>query len=184
MDVTDGPYARTRSGQGSTRFGSVRFIERKRRRRKMNSLGTLREAMDMALRAHKGQVDLKGEPHLAHTVRVMRAVNTDAEVLTALLHDVVEDSPITIGEVESVFGKEIADAVEAMTHFKNESYKDYVARACKNPIARKVKLADLMDHLHPDRVAVLDEKRRNKYWEAFWQVAASIAFEKEGVCSK
>jgi len=108
------------------------------------------QAMILATREHQGQTyggkkdrELQ-EPYINHPIRVSFRCKTKRAKIVALLHDVVEDTDVTIKElIERGFPKFVCDAVDAMTHRKDEDYFDYVRRACLNPIAKEVKLADL-----------------------------------------
>jgi GTP diphosphokinase / guanosine-3',5'-bis(diphosphate) 3'-diphosphatase len=133
------------------------------------------EAVTMAFRAHKDQKDKGGKPYIIHITRVHNALQTEEEQIVGLLHDVVEDSDISIAEIVQVFGEKIADAVLALTHFDDEPYKDYIERVAKNPIAIKVKLVDLMDHLAPERVSAISDQLVTKYWAAFWRLTGALA---------
>ena len=70
----------------------------------------------------------------------------------AYLHDTVEDTEVTVGEIREIFGDEIADAVALMTHAGGVPYMDYVKEIGKNPLARKVKLADLTHNMDIRRI--------------------------------
>jgi (p)ppGpp synthase/HD superfamily hydrolase len=69
--------------------------------------------------------------------------------VVALLHDTVEDKKLTLAEVEKRFGKIVAVAVDALSRRKDEgeTYTDFILRAKQNPIARRVKIADIKDNL-------------------------------------
>ena len=68
-------------------------------------------------------------------------------MVVGYLHDTVEDTEVTIEEIREIFGDEIADAVALMTHADGVPYMDYVKEIGKNPLARKVKLADLTHNM-------------------------------------
>jgi hypothetical protein len=70
--------------------------------------------------------------------------HTDEDLwLIALLHDTVEDTDLTIGKIEALFGDRVADGVVAMTRLPDEDYfTEYLRRLMSNPDAEKVKLAD------------------------------------------
>lgn len=127
------------------------------------------DAFHMALEAHKGQTDKAGEPYIAHVVRVADRMNSFEEIAVALLHDVVEDTFVRLGDIEERFGKEIRDAVDAMTKRKDENYDDYIRRVRANKLARVVKRADLQDNLNPSRLSHLsneDYERLTKKYQA------------------
>lgn len=83
------------------------------------------------------------EYHITGVVNLLKVHNMPAKfIIVAYLHDIVEDTKIDISTVKNLFGKEIADAVDAMTKRKNESRKQYITRCAANKIARFVKLQD------------------------------------------
>lgn len=127
------------------------------------TLSTLERAIVFATERHHDQVDRSGAPYILHPLRVMLSLETEAEKVTALLHDLVEDTDVTITEIEKEFGKEIADAVASVTrieHPEKERYFDFVKRSKLHPIGRKVKIADVKDNLSPTRMAALSEEER------------------------
>lgn len=100
-------------------------------------------AMVLAYRAHEGQLDKAGIPYIFHPYHLAEQMDTEAAVCVALLHDVVEDSAVTMSEIAAAFPPEIAEAVRLLTHDKETPYLDYIRTLRTNPLARKVKLADL-----------------------------------------
>ncbi len=130
----------------------------------------LEKALSLALKAHQGQKDKSGQPYILHPVRVMlRFQETEARIV-ALLHDVLEDSDISIDELQHAgFGTKIIEAVRCLTRKPNEEYLDYIRRIKENPLARKVKLADLKDNLDVNRLEELQAKdcrRLERYLQA------------------
>ncbi len=97
--------------------------------------------------AHRGQVDKAGNDYFSHPEAVAAMLDTPQEKVVAYLHDTVEDTEVTVGEIREIFGDEIADAVALMTHAGGVPYMEYVKEIGKNPLARKVKLADLYDRI-------------------------------------
>lgn len=127
-------------------------------------------AMVLAYRAHEGQLDKAGIPYIFHPYHLAEQMHTEAAVCVALLHDVVEDSAVTMTEIAAAFPPEIAEAVRLLTHDKETPYLDYIRALSTNPLARKVKLADLAHNSDESRLrdAVANEptlvrKRRVKY---------------------
>ena len=111
----------------------------------------LRMALAVAVDAHFEQVDKSGYPYICHPVAVMRFMKTDFEKICALLHDVVEDTPMTLAEIKKGFGSEIAHVVDCLTKRETELYESYIGRVCQNKTACIVKLADIEDNLDPRR---------------------------------
>ena len=106
-------------------------------------------AMQIAYKAHHGQTDHGGIPYVFHPIHLAEQMSDEFTTCVALLHDVVEDTSVTLEELAAVFPQEIVDAVALLTHAKDVAYLDYVKNIKGNPIARAVKLADL--HHNSDR---------------------------------
>lgn len=127
-------------------------------------------AMRLAYRAHDGQVDKAGVPYIFHPIHLAEQMTTEAYVCVALLHDVVEDSDVTIEDIAALFPAEVTEAVRLLTHDESVPYLDYIRALRANPLARTVKLADLNHNSDESRLrdAVAHEpasvaKRRAKY---------------------
>ena len=129
-----------------------------------------KKAMQICFEAHKKQVDKSGIPYVFHPLHLAEQMSTEETTIVALLHDVVEDSDITFDDLAEDFNKPIIDAIKLLTHKdKSVKYMDYVKKINENPIAKAVKLADLMHNSDITRLDVVTEKdleRRNKYLEA------------------
>ena len=129
------------------------------------------EAMKLAYTAHHGQVDKSGIPYSFHPMHLAEQMQDEYTTCVALLHDVVEDTDVTLDTLAKIFPKDIVDAVALMTHQKGEPYLDYVARIKENPIARAVKLADLQHNSDQSRLENADAatlaRYREKYSKAF-----------------
>jgi (p)ppGpp synthase/HD superfamily hydrolase len=127
-------------------------------------------AIKIAVDAHGGQTDLSGQPYILHPLRVMLAMPADAERAAAVLHDVVEDTEVTLEDLRLAgLPEEVIAAVDCVTKRKGEAYTDYLDRIANNPIARRVKLADLQDNMRVDRLVTMtdrDLKRLEKYRHA------------------
>lgn len=116
-------------------------------------MSTLERTISIAAKAHEGAVDKAGAPYILHALRVMLSCSTADEQIVAVLHDVVEDSDLTLEDLRAEgFSEKIIEAVEALTRQYGEAYDDFILRAAANPIARKVKLADLQDNLDLSRI--------------------------------
>lgn len=128
-------------------------------------------AYELAKAAHRGKNDRGGHPYIGHPVRVSARFETDtALAVAALLHDTVEDTPVTLETIEEAFGTEIRDLVEGLTHRKeSESYSEYVARAGSCWKTRWIKMADLLDNMDVSRLETVtegDKKRLARYADA------------------
>jgi GTP diphosphokinase / guanosine-3',5'-bis(diphosphate) 3'-diphosphatase len=141
-------------------------------------LSTLERAIEIAAQVHAGRVDKGKSPYILHPLRVMLAVEDSVERIAAVLHDVVEDSDWTLSALEKEgFSPEVIRAVEALTHREGESYVDYVERAGKNPVARRVKIADLTDNMNLSRIAKptkRDIARIRKYESALASLGVAV----------
>jgi (p)ppGpp synthase/HD superfamily hydrolase len=118
----------------------------------MNGTEMIAAAKLIAKLAHKGQKDKAGMDYFTHPEAVAAMLETPEEKTVGYLHDTVEDTDVTVEEIRAVFGEEIADAVALMTHTDGVPYMDYVKEIGKNPLARKVKLADLTHNMDISRI--------------------------------
>lgn len=130
-------------------------------------MSTLERAIAIAAQAHAGQTDKAGAPYILHPLRMMLTLETEAERIVAVLHDVVEDTPVTLDDLRAErFTDEILAALESVTKRDGEDYEAFVLRAGQNPIGRRVKLADLRDNSDISRIPAPTEKdygRLEKY---------------------
>ena len=110
-------------------------------------------ALQFAEAMHEGQVDKAGAPYIEHPKTVASMVDGEDAKIVAILHDVVEDTPATVEEIREMFGDVVADAVESITHGKDEPYMDYIERVKRNELAKKVKLADIAHNMDISRIA-------------------------------
>ena len=135
-------------------------------------MNRLQLAINIAIEAHKDQYDRGGTPYINHPIYLSLQMDTEEEKIVALLHDVIEDSDLfTLEELRQWFGNIIADAVDCITKRKNtkEKYEDYLVRVKSNPLALKVKLADISHNLCLDRIPEPDKKymkMKDKYTKA------------------
>ena len=130
---------------------------------------TLEDAICLAAKSHRSQVDKAGEPYILHVLRVIVRQGDEPGRIVAALHDVVEDSVTSLSDLENAgYSQEIRDAVDCMTRRAGESYDDMITRVAANPLARRVKLADLEDNLDPRRGTEGEEvvARRARYLRA------------------
>lgn len=117
-------------------------------------MATLERAIAIAAAAHAGQVDKAGQPYILHPLRVMLRVATEYERMAAVLHDVVEDTDVTLRTLAAEgFAPEVIAAVESLTKRPGESRMQAAERAAANPIARVVKLADNAENMDLSRIA-------------------------------
>jgi (p)ppGpp synthase/HD superfamily hydrolase len=143
-----------------------------------NNKATLEDAIAIAAQAHKDQTDKAGSVYILHPLRLMMKMKTESEMMTAILHDVVEDTRNNSEETKWTFEKlrkygfseEVLEALECVTNREGESYEQFIERAAANPIARRVKIADLEDNMDVKRLKTLTDKdaiRIAKYLRAW-----------------
>ena len=130
------------------------------------------KAMRIAYEAHLGQVDKTKVPYIFHPIHLAEQMEEEISCTVALLHDVVEDTELTFADLEKEFPTEVMEALRLLTHEENVDYFEYVRQIKTNPIATKVKLADLMHNSDETRNAeqvIPTERlafRREKYARA------------------
>ena len=126
-------------------------------------------AKALATQAHEGQTDKAGLPYITHPERVAARLDSPGAKVVGWLHDTVEDTPLTIHDIETAFGPETAAAVDAISRREGETWSDYLDRVAANPIARQVKISDLIDNSNLSRipyVTLKDVERQKKYNKA------------------
>lgn len=127
----------------------------------------LEKAIQIATIAHQKQVDKAGKPYIEHSLRVMNNLKTIEEKIVGVLHDVVEDSDFTLLQLKELgFPEEIIHSIDAITKRPQEDYQAYLQRVISNPVAVKVKIADMKDNMNLNRISNPTEKdyqRLKKY---------------------
>lgn len=138
----------------------------------------LQRAIAIAAKAHDGQVDKAGKPYLYHPLFVMENVNSLDQKIVAVLHDAVEDSELTLDQLRSEgFPEFIVKAIAAITKIEGEPYAAYLERVMANPIALRVKIADVTHNLDIRRIAnptEADFQRIAKYKKVLNQLRAAL----------
>ena len=127
------------------------------------------KAIRVAAQYHEGQFDKVGKPYILHPIKVYEYLEdpTEDEAITAILHDVVEDTLCTFEILRLLgFSEEVIEAVDAITRQKSETYIEYLVRCCKNEIATKVKFADVKHNFersinYPDNIPEEVKKELN-----------------------
>jgi (p)ppGpp synthase/HD superfamily hydrolase len=135
----------------------------------------IERAIEIAVAAHKGQLDKANKPYVLHVLQVMLYGRTDEEKIVGVLHDVVEDTDWTFEQLEKEgFKKEILEALRCITKLsEDENYDSFIDRVKKNPLAIRVKINDLlsnMDLKRIDKVKEKDVERFNKYLKAYHEL--------------
>ena len=130
-------------------------------------MSTIEKAIAIAAIAHAGQQDKAGESYILHPLRVMLRMRTEDERIAAILHDVIEDTDWTFERLRAEgFSPDVIDAIDAVTKREGEAYDEFVDRAGRNAVGRRVKLADLEDNCDLSRIAQptqKDNQRLDKY---------------------
>ena len=129
-----------------------------------------KKALKLCFKAHKNQTDKSGIPYVFHPFHLAEQMTDELTTVTALLHDVVEDTPYTLDDLREMgFPEKVIGALTLLTHDPAVPYLDYVAKISSNPIAKAVKLADLRhnsDLTRLDHPSEKDLARVEKYRKA------------------
>ncbi len=122
-------------------------------------MSTLERAISIAATAHAGQIDKAGRPYILHPLRVMLALDAIDDQIVGVLHDVIEDTDVTLDGLRGEgFSEVVLAALASVTNREGEDYPAFVLRAAANPIGRRVKLADLRDNSDLSRIAQPTQK--------------------------
>lgn len=123
-----------------------------------------KKALRISFEAHRNQIDRSGVPYVYHPYEVASHMDDEFSICVALLHDVMEDADITPDYLrEEGFPDEVIQAVMCMTHKEGVPYMDYIKGIKRNPLATKVKLADLD---HNSDLSRLDEPTPSDYFRS------------------
>ena len=131
-----------------------------------------KKALKLCFAAHKEQKDKSGLPYVFHPFHLAEQMEDEESTVVALLHDVAEDTDYTLEDIAAMgFSRNVMEALALLTHDEAVPYMEYVKAIRKNPLARKVKLADLRHNSDLSRLDAdqIDEKalaRVKKYTEA------------------
>lgn len=135
------------------------------------SIPTLEDAIALAVEAHRGQRDKAGQTYVLHPLRLMLRLDTEAERMTAVLHDVVEDSPYTLERLRGLgYPEAVLSALDCLTRREGETYEAFIERIRPHALARRVKLADLEDNMDVRRLPAVTSKdvERLSRYRAAW----------------
>lgn len=141
----------------------------------MSPVAVLQRAIEIAVEAHSKQVDKAGAPYILHPLRLMLRVVGNDEMIAAVLHDVVEDTDWTIERLRGEgFSESVVSAIDCLTRREDEGYEQFIERAAANPVARRVKLADLEDNMDIRRIRNLGKSthdRLERYHAAWYRLS-------------
>ena len=133
------------------------------------------KAMHIAYNAHHGQLDKSGAPYIFHPIHLAEQMDDEFSCCAALLHDVVEDTEVTLDDLRKDFPEEVVEAVRLLTHLEDVPDLEYLTAIKTNPIALKVKLADNAHNADQSRCCngtVSEEKLAQ--WRTKYATARSI----------
>ena len=128
-----------------------------------------RLASKIAYKAHDGQTDKAGVPYIFHPIHIAEQMDSEESCIVALLHDVIEDSNITLEILSKYFNDNIIEALRVLTKEEIDDYTMYIKRVKTNKLATKIKLKDLehnMDLTRLDEITDEDKNRAKKYMDA------------------
>ncbi len=156
--------------------------------RPKDDLGPIRKAWEFAAQYHSGQLRVSGEPYLIHPLavaRILAEMKMDVvSIETGLLHDVVEDTSVTVADVLKHFGDEVASCVDGVTKLSKinffsaedrqaESYRKMLLAMTKDVRVIIVKLADRLHNMRT--LGCLNEERRERIAKETLEIYAPIA---------
>lgn len=123
----------------------------------------------VASSAHKGQKDKAGKPYIFHPLRVSKGVKSIEGKTVAILHDVIEDTDVTMEDLQFL-NDDQKIALDLLTHIETMDYFEYIDRIKTDPLATEIKLSDLRDNMNLSRLGEVtdsDLKRLEKYKKAY-----------------
>jgi len=136
------------------------------------------KAMQIAYAAHHGQLDYNGIPYIYHPIHLAEQMADEISCCAALLHDVVEDTDVTMAQLTQEFPPEVMEVLMLLTHEKEVPYFDYVRAIKDHPIAKKIKLADIAHNSDQSRcVGSHLTEERLAYWKDKYEKATKILLE-------
>ncbi len=145
---------------------------------KESIMNYLEKSILMAVQAHAGQQDKAGAPYILHPLRLMLQMEKAEEMSAAVLHDVIEDTPLTLEQLRNEgIPETVIEAVDRLTRKADEPYETFIRRIKGSPIAEKVKKADLKDNMNIQRFDELREtdlNRLRRYHAAYRTLSKSI----------
>ncbi len=139
------------------------------------------KAMRIAYQAHQGQYDVNGVPYVFHPYHVAEQMTDEITTCIALLHDVIEDTDITLEDLEKEFPPEVTEGVSLLTRDPNTDYFDYVRDIKNSPAAKKVKLADIKHNSDTSRITDPNvvTPERLEHWKNKYEKAMRILEDNE-----
>jgi (p)ppGpp synthase/HD superfamily hydrolase len=138
---------------------------------------TLEDAIVLAVEAHRGRRDVLGRPYILHPLRLMSRLAEPSEQTAALLHDVIADSDLTLDDFRArEYDPEVVEALDRLNRRDAESFEDFIERIRQHPVARRVKIADLENHLdlrNWTSIGEREQERLNRYRRSWGTLVAT-----------
>ena len=141
------------------------------------------KALIYAYNAHHGQLDYNGIPFIFHPLHLAEQMDDELSCCAALLHDIVEDTQLTLDDLRREFPEEVVSVVALLTHEENaeyhyEDYFDYIRKIRENPTAKKIKMADIAHNCDQSRcVGAGLPPEKLEWWRQKYQKALEILSE-------
>lgn len=134
-------------------------------------MSILGRAIAVAASAHQDQLDKNGTAYMLHPIRIMLKMGSEEQMIAAVLHDVIEDTDWTLEQLSAEgFSMRIIELVDLLSRRDDETYADFIERLSADPVAIKIKLADLEDNMDLTRLPEITDKdisrlkRNHHYW--------------------
>ena len=135
-------------------------------------------AMKIAYNAHLGQLDYNDVPYIFHPYHLAEQMDDEISCTVALLHDVVEDTSITLDDLEQMFPKQVVEIVMLLTHDEKVDYFEYIRKIKTSAIATKVKLADIKHNSNEARsIGSNLTQEQLRYWKEKYAKAKEILLQ-------
>jgi (p)ppGpp synthase/HD superfamily hydrolase len=140
-------------------------------------------AISVAACGHESQFDRGGNPYILHTLRVMNAMGDDIVAkIAAVLHDICEDTEHSLVTLRGrgIINEPALHAIDLLTKQEGQTYAEYIIGVKSDPIASKVKMADIQDNSLLTRLKGIrpkDMTRALKYHAAYMYLDDRISLE-------
>ena len=136
------------------------------------------KAMKVAYEAHLGQLDYNDVPYIFHPYHLAEQMDDEVSCTVALLHDVVEDTHLTLSDLEQIFPTQVVEIVRLLTHDEGIDYFDYIRKIKTDSIATKVKLEDLKHNSNEARsIGSNLTQEQLLYWKEKYAKAKEILLQ-------
>ena len=117
-----------------------------------------KKAMKLMAKYHEGQTDRAGLPYILHPWHVAEQMLFSESTIVALLHDIIEDTECTIDILRKEgFSERVIEAVDILTHRKEDSYDEYIQSISTNMLATEVKIEDLRHNMDLRRLKTVKD---------------------------